>query len=98
MTVSGMEAWRDTEAYKEYKEYHDKQDWASETVREISNRALRVIKGEASESERKKVNSYIARHSKQNAGEQRFGSGKGAVSAHTAGLRNWGYDPTGRFT
>lgn len=98
MTAQGMKNWRNSEAYKEYREYHDDQEWADESVRQISNRALRVIKGEATEEEAEQVKNYISRAKEQDAGEPLYGEGRSKVSARTAALRNWGYDPTGRYT
>lgn len=97
MTVAGMRQWRNTEAYAEYKKYRDKQRYRGYTDY-VADRALSVIQNDASEKARKKVTSYIARHKKQSAGRRKYGSGNTAVSAHTAALRNWGYDSTGRYT
>jgi hypothetical protein len=98
MTVAGMKKWRNSRAFKQYAAYHDDQPWADETADQIWKRALKVVEGEASKGEREKVMSYISRHSEQEAGERKYGEGSSSVSAHTAALRNWGFDPTGRYT
>jgi hypothetical protein len=98
MSPEGMKEWRESEAYKDYKKYHDSQEWADETVREISNRALRVIKGEATEKEEEKVKNYLSRASEQEAGDRIYGKGRAKISARTAALRNWGLDPTGKYS
>jgi hypothetical protein len=97
MTPAGMREWRNSEAYAEYRRYRDAQRYDGYTDY-VADRALEVIRGNASEYKREKVGGYIARHIKQSAGERRFGSGSDAVSAWTAALRNWGYDPTGKYT
>ena len=97
MTPEGMREWRDSEAFADYRKYRDAQRYDGYTDY-VWRRALSVIEGEASDEIRRKVHGYNSRHLKQNeAGERRFGSGRDAVSAWTAALRNWGYDPTGRY-
>lgn len=98
MTVQGMKRWRKSQAFKDYAKYHDRQDWADETALEVWRRALRVIKGEATEEERQKVKDYLSRATEQEAGERKYGAGSNQVSAQTAANRNWGYDRTGRYT
>jgi len=96
MSADSMREWRSSEAYHEYKEYRDAQKYYGYTY-QVWTRALRVITDEAHEDDREKVHSYISRHTKQEAGKAKFGSGSKAVSGHTAALRNWGYDPTGMY-
>jgi len=93
MTVAQLEAWTDTDAFQEYRNSR-----GTGTVDDVIRRTKRVLRGTASQADRDKVRSFIARHKQQNAGDPKYGSGPTAVSAHTAALRNWGYDPTGRFT
>jgi len=93
MTVNALQRWMDTQAFAEYR-----LDRGHQTVDAVTRRTLRVLRGEASAQEREKVRNFIKRHKKQAAGRKRFGSGAAKVSAHTAALRNWGYDPTGRFS
>ena len=96
MTPSAIRRWQETQAYKEYRRYRDKKKYNGYTSR-VVNRAVRVLRGRASEGSAEKMYQFINRHRGQEGGERRFGSGRTAVSAHTAALRNWGYDPTGRF-
>jgi hypothetical protein len=98
MSVSDLEEWKSSDAYADYEEYHDRQDWADEDVSAIVARAKRVIKGSASEDDVEMVEHFIGRHVKQDAGKRKYGSGRSKVSAHTAALRNWGFDPTGKFS
>jgi hypothetical protein len=96
MTVSDLRDWTDTSAWGEYRRYRDGQRYDGYT-RNVVRRTMKVVRGEASQRSVEKVRQYLARHREQSAGERRFGDGRSAVSAHTAGLRNWGYDPAGRF-
>ena len=92
MTLAQLDRWTQTQAYREYKQYR-----GAGQVEAVIARTRRYLRGEASAQERQKVEEFIGRHSAQSAGERKFGRGPSAVSAHTAALRNWGYDPTGRF-
>jgi len=92
MTVAALDRWTSTEAFREYRAYR-----GAGTVDTVVARTRRVLAGRGQPGERKKVEQFIARHRAQQAGERKFGSGPSAVSAQTAALRNWGYDPTGRF-
>lgn len=93
MTLSQLERWTNTQAFQEYKQHR-----GASTVNAVLRRTRKVIRGTASEQERQKVSSFIARMRANDAGERKFGSGAGAVSARTASLRNWGWDATGRFS
>lgn len=92
MTLSQLNRWTNTTAFAEYRRYRGHQ-----TVDAVVRRTKRYLRGEASTGEEQKVESFISRHRAQSAGRRKYGSGPGAVSAQTAALRNWGYDPTGRF-
>jgi hypothetical protein len=92
MTVAQFEKWKDTEAYQDYRAYR-----GPKTVDKVVRRTKRVLRGTASDSDREKLENYLARATKGPAGERRFGKGGSKVSAKTAALRNWGYDTTGRF-
>lgn len=61
-------------------------------------RTIRVLKGKARKETCRKMRDFIRRHRKQDPGKIEFGEGGSKVSAHTAGLRNWGYDPTGKYS
>lgn len=96
MTPAAARRWQKTKAYKDYKRYRDRQKYRGYTDR-VVDRAVSVVRGEARPSTCLKMVKFIKRHRKQSAGEKRFGEGGSKVSAHTAGLRNWLFDPTGRF-
>ncbi|MEF8939618.1 MAG: hypothetical protein V5A22_07205 [Salinivenus sp.] len=91
MTVRGLERWTDTDAFAEYR-----LDRGHQTVDAVIRRTKRVLRGQGRPGEREKVRQFIKRHKRQSAGQRKYGSPP--VSAHTAALRNWGYDPTGRFS
>jgi len=93
MTVRQLEAWTETEAFAEYRA-----DRGPNTVDAVVRRTKRVLRGRASDEDVDKVRAFIKRHKAQTAGAKKYGSGPSKVSAHTAALRNWGYDPTGRFS
>jgi len=92
MTVAGFDRWTNSDAYKQYREYR-----GGENTGPVIRRTRRVLAGTASPEEVRKLKAYLARAKQQDAGPRRFGSGRSKVSAHTAALRNWGYDPTGAF-
>jgi len=90
MTLAQFRQWTSSQAFREYEADHD-----GRQVREVVNRTERYLRGEASASERQKVESFISRMKANSAGQREYGSPP--VSAKTASLRNWGYDPTGRY-
>jgi len=93
MTPSALDEWTATDAFKEYRE-----DRGPAKVDAVLRRTRAVLRGDAAQGNVEKVRNYIKRAKAQNAGPQKYGSGPTAVSARTAALRNWGYDPTGRFS
>jgi len=93
MTPASLREWKRSDAYEEYRA-----DRGAVTVDGVVRRTMRVLKGRGRSGERKKVENFIKRHRKQKAGEPKYGSGPTAVSAHTCALRNWGFDPTGRYS
>jgi len=92
MTLKGFDAWTKSEAYKDYRN-----DYSGDLM-PVIRRTKRVLRGSASKQEREKVESFITRMKAQEAGKRKYGSGSSAVSARTAALRNWGFDPTGRYS
>lgn len=92
MTLKSLETWKSTEAFGDYLKRHD-----GHGVETVIRRTRRYLRGEATEAERQKVESFIGRMKAVDAGPPVNGSGPSAVSDRTASLRNWGYDPTGRF-
>jgi len=92
MTLTGFRRWRDSQAYSEYRK-----DRGYQTVDAVVRRTERVLRGRATKNDREKVKSYLARATKGPSGPPRYGSGSTKVSAKTAALRNWGYDPTGYY-
>jgi len=90
MSLSGLNSWTGTQAYREYKADHD-----GRTVNAVIARTKRYLKGNATKSEEQKVESFIARMKANSAGERKYGNPP--VSAKTASLRNWGFDPTGTY-
>lgn len=92
MTLRALDEWTSTEAFSEYLSRHSEPE-----VREVLDRTRRYLRGDASKIQRRKVESFISRMKAVNAGDRVNGSGPSAVSDRTAALRNWGYDPTGRF-
>jgi hypothetical protein len=93
MSQTQFERWLATPEFREYQAYR-----GVATVQEVVERTRAVLAGRATEADEQKVGRFIARMKEQSAGQQRFGSGSTAVSAKTAALRNWGFDPTGRFS
>lgn len=96
MTPSSAREWQRSEAYQEYQRYRDGQRYSGYTDR-VVDRAIQVYKGKASKAEAQKVYQYLSRTKGAEAGEQRFGSGRDAVSAETSAQRNWLRDPAGRY-
>lgn len=96
MTPAQIRKWQQSKAYKDYRKYRDGQRYSGYTGN-VVDRAIRVLKGSARPSDCLKMAKFIKRHRKQESGEKRFGKGRSKISAHTAGLRNWGYDPTGKY-
>jgi len=93
MTPSALDEWTATDAFEEYRE-----DRGHQKVDAVLRRTRAVLRGDAAQGNVEKVEAFIARHKAQPSGERKYGSGPTAVSARTAALRNWGYDPTGRFS
>jgi len=92
MTLKGFDAWTKSEAYKDYRN-----DYSGDLA-PVIRRTRRYLRGSASDREQAKVQSFISRMKAQEAGERKYGSGSSAVSARTAALRNWGFDPTERYS
>lgn len=90
MTLAQFRQWTSSPAYQEYVADHD-----GRQVREVINRTERYLRGDATASERQKVEAFISRMKANSAGERKYGNPP--ISAKTASLRNWGYDPTGRY-
>ncbi|MFB6088374.1 MAG: hypothetical protein ABEK36_01195 [Candidatus Aenigmatarchaeota archaeon] len=93
MTVGQIERWTNTQAYRDYRKYRDGQKYQGYT-RNVVERAKSVARGTATKSQCEKVYSYLSRAKRINSGKRKFGKGRRKVSANTAALRNWGYDPT----
>jgi len=92
MTVRSFKEWKDSRAFKEYRA-----ERGAVTVDGGTRRTMRVLRGDASGEDVAKVSSYLARATRGPAGKLRYGKGRKKVSARTAALRNWGYDPTGYY-
>lgn len=92
MTLQQLNRWTQTEAFREYKRHR-----GAGKVNAVIERTKRYLRGTATPQEQQKVESFISRMKADEAGARDFGSGSSAVSARTASLRNWGYDPTGRY-
>lgn len=90
MTLSQFNQWTNSQAFKEYKQDHD-----GRTVNAVVNRTRRYLNGNASKAEEQKVESFISRMKANSAGERKYGNPP--ISAKTASLRNWGFDPAGRY-
>jgi len=92
MTPATFREWQDTRAFADYRSDYDG------NLSEVLARTSQVLRGSASTNQREKVDSFVSRMREQDAGMRQYGEGRTAVSARTAALRNWGFDPTGRFT
>jgi hypothetical protein len=92
MTVETLDAWTSTAAFREYRRRHDASD-----VDVVVARTRRYLDGSATTDEVAKVESFVSRMKQVPAGPTVNGSGPTAVSDRSASLRNWGFDPTGRF-
>jgi len=92
MTPTTFREWQDTQAFRDYRSDYDGD------LSVVLSRTSQVLRGSASTRQREKVDSFVSRMKRQDAGMRQYGSGRTAVSARTAALRNWGFDPTGRFT
>jgi len=88
MTLAEFERWLASPAHQQYKA-----DRGAAQVNEVVDRTRRVLRGEASAAERQKVEGFIARMKADQAGERKYGDGRGKISARTASLLNWGYNP-----
>ena len=95
MTLAQGKQWLRTPAAQEYLRRHP--DKSEAYVLELMRRADRVRRDVATAKEQQTVKSFIARMKGVQAGRKVNGSGAAAVSDRTASLRNWLYDPTGRF-
>lgn len=101
MTLDGMDRWTNTDAYKEYAEYHADHIYpekASSPLSEVVRRAREVIRhGEASKHY-EKVTGYNARalgsYKKHGAGSKKFSG----VAKNVCALRCWGFDPNYTYT
>ncbi len=91
MSLSAFNRWTNSKAFKEYKADHD-----GRKVNAVVARTRRYLNGNASKSEEKKVESFISRMKANSAGKRKYGSPP--ISAKTASLRNWGFDPTGKYS
>jgi len=102
MTVSGMDAWTDTEAYRLYADYHDEEVYgagkASSPIEHVVHRALHVIRNGEGSRYYDKVTGYNARALGQfeadGAGSRKFAG----VAKNVCALRCWGYDPYYTYT
>ena len=94
MTAEGMKEWKQTAAYKEYAEYHEKNVESSPdtSLDQVTYRAVQVIRHGRSSKYSDKVESFIARakgqYDKDGAGSTKFGG----VAKNIIAMRNWGYD------
>lgn len=95
MTLAQGKQWLNTPAAQDYLRRHP--DKSRGYVLELMRRADRVRRGQATAKEEQTVTSFIARMKGVSAGRKVNGSGASAVSDRTASLRNWLYDPTGRY-
>ena len=93
MSLSGMRAWLQTEAFASYRTYR-----GSQTVSTVTRRTLRVLSDDAGTQSQEKVERYLARavaaYREQGAGQSKHNG----VARNVCGLRNWGYDPYYSFT
>lgn len=102
MTLSGMDAWTDTEAFKQYKEYHKEHVYgkgkASKPLSQVVHRAREVIKHGENSKYYDKVTGYNSRalgsYKQHGAGSRKFDG----VAKNVCALRCWGYDPYGTYT
>jgi hypothetical protein len=100
MTISGMDRWQQTEAYKEYAEYHEQNVETTEdtSLQQVVYRARQVIRYGSSSKYADKVESFINRHRAQ---YEKYGAGStkyGGVPKNILALRNWGYDVYYEYT
>jgi len=102
MTLRGMVAWTESDAYSAYEAYHYdnvyKAGKASSPLSEVVRRARQVIRhGEASKHY-EKVTGYNARavaaYRSQGAGSRKFNG----VAKNVCALRCWGFDPYYKYT
>lgn len=93
MTLRQLNRWTNSQAFREYRRDHNPAQ-----VAEVLKRTRQYLQGNATPAEEQKVENFISRHSAQEAGRRVYGAGSARVSAQTAALRNWGYDPTGRYS
>jgi len=88
MTLAEFNRWTNSQAFKEYKADHD-----GRKVNAVVARTKRYLKGNASKSEEQKVESFISRMKADTAGKRKYGKGRGKISARSASLLNWGFNP-----
>jgi hypothetical protein len=86
MTLAEFNRWTNSAAFRQYK-----QDRGAGKVNEVVQRTRRYLRGEASAQEEQKVESFISRMKADTAGERKYGNPP--ISARTAALKNWAYDP-----
>jgi len=86
MTLAEFNRWTNSAAFRQYKA-----DRGAAKVNEVVQRTRRYLRGEASKQEQKKVESFISRMKADTAGKRKYGNPP--ISARTAALKNWGYDP-----
>ena len=102
MTLRGMDRWTNTEAYRQYAEYHRSQVYgkgkASAPVEEVVRRAREVIRHGDRSKHYGKVSGYLSRataaYRKNGAGSRKFAG----VAKNVCALRCWGYDPYYEYT
>lgn len=102
MTLEGMKRWTNSEAYKQYSDYHQKnvygKDKADSKLSEVVRRARQVIMHGESSKHYQKVTGYNARakasYEKHGAGSRKFDG----IAKNVCALRCWGYDPYGTYT
>jgi len=88
MTLTEFSRWTNSQAFRQYKA-----DRGGNKVNAVVRRTRKYLKGNASESEQQKVESFISRMKADTAGERKYGEGQGKISARTASLLNWGWNP-----
>jgi hypothetical protein len=99
MTLAGFERWLDTDAYAEYREYHEANIDGSD-LDDVIHRTRQVIRYGESSKYYGKVTGYLARAVpafRQNGpGQRTFGSQN--VPKNVLAIRNWGFDVYGTYT
>lgn len=96
MTLDGMDEWTDSDAYKQYEEYHTKNVYgagkASSKLKTVVHRAREVIRHGENSKYYDKVTGYNARakgsYEQHGAGSKKFDG----VAKNIAAMRCWGLD------